>query len=494
MAGLAVSCGCAADTSRDYVAFDRSHGLTVDIPPPRDGETEESRARRGAEQSLRITQGLTLDEAIEIALDANPSLVAAGEVVNAAKANIWQQSLFTNPVLTLGSDSLPTSGARNTPYAGATGPSLAYTPFNGGLFNDPLNGVFVDRPRAFDFRYARNYVNVQKDFDVSGKRVARVDAAIESERQTEAQYASSALQVKAQVRAAYATVLITERNHELSKEALEMAQKNLEIVSLRAAGGNALPGDGVRAEGDAARARSDLAQGERDLERAKRALATLLAQPDVALGPLRDELPLSILAADLDASTLVSEALERNPDVIAAKRAVRAADANLRLQKRSAIPDVTVGAQVGLDYADPASVQFDQSWWLSFSVGIPVPIFDQNRAQVAQAIANVHQAEALERAVEIATSQQVRDDVLVARASAARIEAFQKEILPRAREAVSLAETGYEGGKILYTDVITARQNFNQQRMDYVSELMNHEATVADLERLLARPLSRRSP
>jgi len=319
-----------------------------------------------------------------------------------------------------------------------------------------------------------------KDLDVSGKRVARVDAALESSRQSEAQFVAAARGLKAAVRVAYAQVLVLERSRELSRESLAMSKKNLEVVSGRAAGGNALPAESLRAEADAARAETDLAQAERDLGRARRALATLLGDPDARIGVLRSELPLSKLPADLDDAKLVAEALDRNADVIGAKRAVRAAEANLRLQNRTAIPDVTVSFGYNRYQRDPADTA-------NFSIGFPLPFFDQNRGQIAEATALLHQAEKQERAVELSVEQGVRDDLQVLRASRARIDRLEHEILPKDRKAVELTETAFEGGKVLYLDVIAARQTFNGARADYTNELSSYEAALADLERLLGR-------
>jgi len=188
-AALTLAPACAADTDRDDEGFNRKRGLSIDIPPPPSGDEALPKAD---DRGLRISQGLTVEEAEQIALEANPNMTVAAEIVSAAKANIWQQSILTNPVLTLTSDGIPMQGARQTPYAGASGPSLAYTPFNGGLFSDPQNGIINDRPRAWDPRYSKLSAALQKDFDVSLKRVARVDNAIESEQQAEAQYASAA--------------------------------------------------------------------------------------------------------------------------------------------------------------------------------------------------------------------------------------------------------------------------------------------------------------
>jgi cobalt-zinc-cadmium efflux system outer membrane protein len=461
---------CAADTSRDYEDFDRRAGAdSLELPPPREGgPSERARADDGG---LRISQGLTLEEAEQIALEANPNMAAAGEAVNAAKANIWQQTLFTNPVFGVGKGELSPKG-----YDASVGGATPMTSDN-----------FARSTTPWDFRASTTPFTLSKDVDVSGKRVARVDNAIESERQTEAQFTSAARQLKAQVRTAYAAVLVAERGLELAQEAHDMARRNLDILGTGAIGGKVLEGDSATAESAADRARVDLKQAELALANAKITFAALLGKPGAAVGPLRGSLPLEKLPEDMDAATVAKDALDHNADVVAAKRAVLAADANVRLQKRATVPDITLQATYNAYFLDRLNT-------VGFNVSFPLPILDQNRAQIAQALANLHQAEAQESATELGVDQGVRADLVQVATSRARIEAFEKAILPRARDAVRLTEASYEGGKVLYLSVIAAKQNFNQQRQDYATELLAYETAMADLERLLGHSVEAKAP
>jgi cobalt-zinc-cadmium efflux system outer membrane protein len=457
LALVALPGGCSSDSDREHETFDPK---TFVLPEPPRPEDEAPPVR---DPSERLKQGLTLDEAVAIALEANPGLSANADGVNAAKARITEASVFTNPVFQFTKGDIPFRGQSEG--------------------NNNINPSVS----PFDMKYGENVVSLTKDLDLSGKRVARVDAAIENERQSEAQYVSSSLQLKSQVHVAYAAILVADRNVELAREAMEMAKKNLEIVSGRALGGDMLPADRLRAEADSARSASDLQQAERDLVRAKRALATLLGAPNAAIGPLRNELPLSRVPEGIDDDVLAKEALAHNADVIAARRAVLAAEATLRLQNRSAVPDLTVGVQVN-------GYNFDSSYSGTLNLSIPLPIFDQNRGPIAEATALLHQAEKLETQTANTVVQGVKDDVQALRASRARIDVFEKEILPKDRESVKLTEASFQGGKILYLDVITARQTFNQARSDYVNELLNYESALADLERLLAHNIRVQTP
>src|SRR5947199_4855698 len=84
---------CAAPDDRG-APFDRRS-----LPEPAPASPRPPVERRG-----RIEQPLTLDEALEIALEANPALDAVAESVNAAKARIEQAGVFTNPTFTFGKD------------------------------------------------------------------------------------------------------------------------------------------------------------------------------------------------------------------------------------------------------------------------------------------------------------------------------------------------------------------------------------------------------
>lgn len=461
LAFTATAVGCAHQSERDLEPFDSRQGLAIELPPTDSSRPERAHVERSPHRS-RLAEGVTLEEAQQIALETNPGLLANGDAVDAAKARIDEVAALTNPVFSFGKGELPTRGY-----------SVNDNPPRPTLTSDTGVRSFD----AWDFRASSTAFSLQKDFDVSGKRVARVDNAIENERQSEAQYASAALQLKAQVRVAYATILVAEQNLDLVREARDMASRNLQIVGSRARGGDALPSDNERAEADAKRAEIDFAQAERDVLRARRVFATLLGDPMATIGPLRGELPLSE-PPTLEEEPLIAVALERNADVVAAKRAVLAAQANLRLQDRTAFPDVTVQANYNRYILDRLDT-------VGFNISLPLPVFDRNRGQVAEATANLHQAEQLETSTEQAVLQGVRDDLHVLRISQLRIKVFRDEILPHDRTAVRLSTLGYEIGKTLYLDVIAVRQAFNQARADYATELMNYETTLADLERLM---------
>ena len=445
--------GCAGTPAEETQRFDGRAPLRLRRPDVSTASAEAEAAEVTPTASRRvIEQGLSLEDAYRIARAANPTLAAAGEGVSAARARVRQAEVFSNPVFTVNKAEVPT---QTGPLSSDTNPSV----------------------HAWDLRGSTTTFALQKDFDLSGKRLARVEGALESARQTEAQYAGAALQLRAQVHVAYAGVLVAGRNLELAREARDMAKKNLEIVAGRAAGGNALPADSLRAEADANRSEIDLDLALREAVRSRRALAALLAAPETDVGTPTGTLPLSRLPADADETRLIAGALERNPDVVAAKRGVLAADANVRLQERSAVPDLTV--QVGWN-----RYFLDRNDTLSLNLAMPLPVFDQNRGQVLESRALLRQARRQQEATENEVVRAIRDDLQVLRVSRERVDRFEKEILPRNREAARLVELSFQGGNVLYLDVIAARAAFNQSRADYVVELATYEQAFADLERV----------
>ena len=203
--------GCAADTSRDTEPFNAHAGLTLEAPPPRDDQGENDRQRALESRRGRLAQALTLDEAQQIALEANPGFLANADAVDAAKARIDEASRPHESRLQLRQER--PAPRVDQPQRHAHEQPARHSSTRGSQRVSTRSSCF------------------QKDFDVSGKRVARVDNAIENERQSEAQYASAAHLLKAQVHVAYADdARRRAATSTSSREARDMASRNLKIV------------------------------------------------------------------------------------------------------------------------------------------------------------------------------------------------------------------------------------------------------------------------
>jgi len=149
-----------------------------------------------------------------------------------------------------------------------------------------------------------------------------------------------------------------------------------------------------------------------------------------------EDLVLDPLAAAPEAGSKVAGT---RSDVVAAADHLRAAEAELRLQRARSLPAVELG--VFAEHED------DQTFW-GPSVGLELPLFRHNQANRAHASAGIDRAEAALASVtarahtELATAEQrVADAVALS-------SVLQADPITEARAALASIESGYLAGEI----------------------------------------------
>ena len=165
---------------------------------------------------------------------------------------------------------------------------------------------------------------------------------------------------------------------------------------------------------------------------------------------------------------------------LAATRAdVTTAEAQVRLARSQRIPDVTLSASARRLEAtnDVAAV---------FGLSIPFPLFNNGKAAVAQARAQTDQAQALRRAAELDTAQ----DIASAQANVANAATTARNAsgpaLASASEAARIARIGYREGKFGQLDLLDAERTLSETRTAAIDALATYHDAKARLERLVA--------
>ena len=173
-------------------------------------------------------------------------------------------------------------------------------------------------------------------------------------------------------------------------------------------------------------------------------------------------------------------ALSRDSLAVAAARAdQKTAEAQVRLARSQRIPDVT--ASVGL-----RRLPINNDVAAVFGVSVPLPLFNNGSAAVAQASAERDRAEALRRAAELDNSQAIEqaDAELANAADAARTAAGPS--LAAAQEAARIARIGYREGKFGQLDLLEAERTLAETRAAAVDALAAFHVAQAQLDRLTA--------
>ncbi|MCB1085700.1 MAG: TolC family protein [Verrucomicrobiae bacterium] len=384
----------------------------------------------------------SLDAYLREALESNPQLAADFEMVSAARQMGDQVGVLPDP-------------------------KLSYTEFVSTV--ETRNGP---QERA---------VSLTQAFPWPGKLTLR--RSIADERAKEAFYRYEALQRKIVLE-----VGLTYFEYAFLGEATEVTSKNLKlleqlvpVVDTKVRAGGDL-GASLRLEVETTRVEDELqALHEKRAALSSRFESLLGREPNL-------ERPLDFPDLPQDTPGIASiESLERgiegHPLVVAAETGLLSAELAERLSRKSALPDINLGANV-IDIGDGGDTA------VGLMVGVSIPLFfDKYRAEREEKEALARSARMTVDSVE----QQLISDLHAAvqewREAEKRLELYEEKLLPSSEQAVELTEESYRNDKASVTDLIDAERTLLEL------QLMNQRALakihMAALKvRTLSEPLS----
>jgi outer membrane protein, heavy metal efflux system len=214
-----------------------------------------------------------------------------------------------------------------------------------------------------------------------------------------------------------------------------------------------------------------------DLEDSRHALALLWEShsPDFesVIYPFYDVIPPPPIEALMDG-------LDCIPDLARSISAINAADRNLILQRAQKLPPVVVSAGY------TGSPQRENTGF-NFGISVPIPVFDQNQAniraadlQASQAIYR-HQDRVIELKKEIIQAHKLWSKAY------RQLQTIQTILLPQAQETFAMTEEGYRRGKFEFLELLDAQGTFFDVNKQYIEALSECHHKKAIVERLIAR-------
>ncbi len=384
-------------------------------------------------------QILTLQEALQRTLDANPDLAAAKAEQQAAVAERRQAGRRPNPELGLALENLLGSG----PYQGSDGAELT--------------------------------LELSLPVELGGKRRLRREAAdlgleLAASAQTRAR-----VEALATTRQRYLAVLAAQEQLQLAREQVAAANRTLQAAEERIDAGKAPRIDRLRLQGEASLAGLELSRAERSLELSRQALAAAWGAAAADFGQLEGTLtPLP----DLPELAAVEGRLEQTPAAASARLASARSRNQLAQARAGRIPDpsLTLGWRHFQESDDQA---------LLFGVALPLPLFNSGRDAVAAAGSRLQG--------ELARAQSARNEARAALRGAwqaladARAEAdlFQQQIVPGATESFAAADFGYRAGKFSLIELLDAQRTLFEARRRQLEAAYACQLAAGDLQRLL---------
>ncbi|MES1944555.1 outer membrane efflux protein [Salinisphaera sp. PC39] len=288
-----------------------------------------------------------------------------------------------------------------------------------------------------------------QEFDLSGERGLRREAAQAGLDATSHAAGDTRLQIRTRVR----TLFFETRYRQAQVDAIAVwrarLSKLIDQIRKQERAGQAAQYDVVRLERAASTldARTASLKAKRQRNRAR--LAALLGEESTVESrtPLVGELP---PAAPPPLATLLRN-LDAMPRLQRLKAQAKASELTARAEARAAIPDVTLG--VGRKEQQEFGRSFDGNL---ISLGVAIPLFDRNQGERASAKATAQVREAEYRLAVAELRGEVRGRWLQLRELLQSVERFQRANVASTRRLVRAAESGYRGAEVGVLELVDA--------------------------------------
>lgn len=308
--------------------------------------------------------------------------------------------------------------------------------------------------------------------ELGGKRSARIGVAEAEISRARIQTLVAGADLRLAVVQAYVQVVATQRRLAIAESQIAVTTENLRVASDRVMVGANSPIDEQRAQLQQVNAETELAQARRAAEAARATLERYLGRP---------------LAEGLD-TVWYDRVRGYGPEVVPdaegtlalaiARADVSAAEARVRLARSQRVPDLTVSAGTRR-----LAATNDQA--MVFSVSVPLPIFNNGRASVNQALAERDRFDA-QRRVALFEAEQAIAAARAERDRAATAVRASGPALEAATEAARIARIGYGEGKFDQMVLLDAERTLLDTRRAAVDALAQYHDAEARLARLTA--------
>jgi len=442
---LLTAAGCAMPKGlrQDYMNFMTS--VTQELQT-RNALLDEAKARETPPNG-DFEQELTLDQAVEVALQNNPAILEALKRVEASAARVVIAASFEDPELRIAANEVPIR-------------------------------------RALDFNKADSIsFGLMQRLPFFGKRKLRGETALAEAKRELEMYKQLERDLIAEVKAAYHERFLTQRELDILVEHVNLLSRFVAIAEIKYATGRVTQQDVIKGQVERTNVQKDAISVEQQGQSVSAMLNRLMNRPVRAALAMPKEFPPAQFAYSDD--ELEALALERRPELKAAAQAVERSEKAKALAERDAkYPDF------GLGWDFMQMPMKPEAWAGFFSFNLPW-VNPRRKAEVQERTKELAADQAAYLAVRNRVMFEVRDAALKTRAAERKVALIQHDLLPRAEQNMEAARVGYEKERVDFLTLIEAQRAWLEARLDYYKALVEFEVSYAQLEKAVGTGLPR---
>jgi outer membrane protein, heavy metal efflux system len=394
-------------------------------------------------QTLAQGQGsvkISLDDAIQMALQHNHSMLAARTIIQQSEAEEVTANLRPNPVLFGDTQFLP-----------------IFQP-------NQFSSDYLDNSAQFD-------VGLSYLFERGKKRQHRLQAARDATAVTRSLVADNERSLTFNVAQLFTNVELAESTLELAQDNLKGFQNTVEISQARYNAGDISLDDLLKIklqmlqfQTDVSQARLARVQGLSDL---RQLLGYESVPADYDVAGSFDYQPLRGNAEDFQA-----KALQNRPDLRAAQQAITAANSQYELQKSIAKHDVT--GQINYTHVADVSTA-------SLFGQIQLPIFERNQGEIARTRYAIDQAQEQAKFTNGQVLTDVRDAYENLHTNDEIVMLYRTGYLDQAQQDRDISQYAYQRGAASLLDYLDAERSYRATQLAYRQALASYLLSLEQL-------------
>ena len=383
---------------------------------------------------------ITLDQAIQFALQHNHALEAARSTIRQNQAQEITANLRPNPTLSWDTQFLP-------------------------LFNlNQFNASYISSTAQFD-------LGIGYTFERGQKRQHRLQAARDQTTVTRSQVTDNQRTLTFNVAQQFVAVLLAQSMIELAQQDLASFQQTVDLSEAQVRAG-------AISEGDALKIKLQLLQFQTDVSSAKLAKVQALAALRQFVGfesvpqdyDVDGTLDYQPVHGDLE--TLKMLAVNSRPDLQAARQNITAA----RSQESLAVANGKRDLDVSFNYSHVADINSG-----AFFFNMQIPIFDRNQGEIARTQAVITQS----RELAAEANEQVLSDVVNAyegvHTNDQIIGLYRSGYLDQSTQSRDISQYAYQRGAASLLDYLDAERSYRANQLAYRQALANYMVTLEQL-------------
>ena len=203
--------------------------------------------------------------------------------------------------------------------------------------------------------------------------------------------------------------------------------------------------------------------------------------PELPVPPPPKDLPLPAAPDAVDAQRLENEAVDRRPDIAAARQRARAEQARADRAGREYLPDITVSTSYNSMWDTP-----EHRWMVGLGFNLPVQTGRRGGA-VDEANASRAKFEADAARMGDAARTQVVVALKQLEESAHVLHIYEERLLPIARDEVQAARSAFTASQVPFVAVIDAEKNLRTVELEEQVARADYDRRHGELDRALGR-------